>query len=103
MPVVKIHIPDEMDKAISSFTSHKEKFILEAIEQKLREEKRSKLTEELVEGYTAIPRLNFMGIKKAVGKEQAIRTPGYRIYFSLIGKDSLKVSGRVVKFVFATE
>ncbi len=51
MPLLKIPIPDEIDKAISSVSSDKNGFILEAVKQKLQETKSKPVEEKLIEGY----------------------------------------------------
>jgi hypothetical protein len=51
MPVIELPLPHELDRAIDSVSSDKKGFILEAVQQKLKETRTEKLRNELIEGY----------------------------------------------------
>jgi hypothetical protein len=53
MRTLQVTIPDDVFGVLSSFASRQDKFVLEAIQEKLEREKRQNLKELLAEGYQA--------------------------------------------------
>lgn len=52
MSIIELPLPDDLNKAISSVTDDKVDFIIEAIKEKLHENKLSTIKNKLVEGYS---------------------------------------------------
>jgi hypothetical protein len=53
MRTLQVTIPDDVFGVLSSFSKQQDKFVLEAIQEKLEREKRQNLKELLAEGYKA--------------------------------------------------
>jgi hypothetical protein len=53
MRTLQVTIPDDVFGVLSSFANRQDKFVLEAIQEKLEREKRQNLNELLAEGYKA--------------------------------------------------
>ena len=53
MRTLQITIPDEIFGVLSSFSKHQDKFVVEAIREKLEREKTKNLKQLLAEGYKA--------------------------------------------------
>jgi hypothetical protein len=51
MPIIELPISDELDKAIGSVSADKKEFIINAVKEKLQENKLSSMKEKLIEGY----------------------------------------------------
>jgi hypothetical protein len=53
MRTLQVTIPDDVFGVLSTFANRQDKFVLEAIQEKLEREKRQNLNELLAEGYKA--------------------------------------------------
>jgi hypothetical protein len=53
MRTLQVTIPDDVFGVLSSFANRQDKFVLEAIQEKLERENRQNLKELLAEGYKA--------------------------------------------------
>jgi hypothetical protein len=53
MRTLQVKIPDDVFGVLSSFANRQDKFVLEAIQEKLERENRQNLKELLAEGYQA--------------------------------------------------
>ena len=51
MTVIEVALPDEVDKAIELLSADKEKFILQAVSEKLKDTKLELIKEQLIEDY----------------------------------------------------
>lgn len=52
MSIIELPLPDDLNKAITSVTNDKVEFILEAIKEKLQDNKLGAIKSKLVEGYS---------------------------------------------------